>query len=143
MWTRQASAAHIVTCALLIPFAYAGTGCDKKSGGDDKAGAPNTTKTGGAKSPAAKTAEAKAAAAKSGGGDACTELCSQTKEVGQVGCIEGQFEELEFDMDADACDEWENVVALGGDSCGHFAKCRKAEGFKAEHCRKVKAACLK
>ena len=130
--------------ALLIAFACAGTGCDRKSGGgDDKASAPKAAKTGGAKSPAAKTGGAQTAAAKSGAGDACTELCSQTKQVGQVACVEGQFEELDYDMDADACDEWENVVALGGDSCGQFAKCRKAEGFKAEHCRKVKAACFK
>lgn len=80
-------------------------------------------------------------------GGACELMCQSTtgrKSLATIECIEETLEEMEFDFDADACDEFEDAMASGSGNYGgqQCRACRKAEGYGDAHCLKVVQACL-
>ena len=82
------------------------------------------------------------------GGATCASLCAATAgshSFGTIGCIEGAFEELGFDLDTDSCDELEDAMAVGfGNSGGSLClACQKEQGFGDTHCAAVAAQCFK
>ena len=81
------------------------------------------------------------------GSGTCSELCEAL--AGQmsfdaIACIEGAFEELGFDFDADACDDLEEVMAMGaGGATGLCLACVREEGLSDAQCGVVLSSCLR
>ncbi|MBW2454169.1 MAG: hypothetical protein JRI68_06650 [Deltaproteobacteria bacterium] len=145
MSPRPVRIGKISLVLLLAALACAALGCESKDRSGKKSGKSkdDSDEPAATKADKDKSDSPKKATGNKPEGAACQAVCSQAKKVSHIACVEGQLEELGFEMDADACDEWENVVAMGGDSCAQLAKCQKAEKFTNEHCGKVKAACFK
>ena len=80
-------------------------------------------------------------------GGACELMCQSStgrQSVQTIACIESTLEELEFDFDDDACDDFEDAMASGAGNEGgrHCRACRAAEGYADSHCLAVVKACL-
>jgi outer membrane protein OmpA-like peptidoglycan-associated protein len=88
-----------------------------------------------------------AIAAPAGASGSCERFCSATAgrhDMNTIACIEGVMEELDHELDGDACDELEDAMALGaGNSGGQMCKACKAEaGFDEAECAAVLRRCF-
>ncbi|MBI2396846.1 MAG: OmpA family protein [Xanthomonadales bacterium] len=93
------------------------------------------------------SAPSAAAATQPMAGGACELMCqasSGRQSMATIACIEETLEEMEFDFDADACDEFEDAMATGSGNYGgqQCRSCRKAEGYGDAHCLRVIKACF-
>lgn len=88
------------------------------------------------------------AAPRTSGAASCARLCEATAgrhAAGTIACFEGQFEELGYDLDEDACDGLENAMVLGTGNEGGRAcsQCQGEAGFTDAHCAVVLGACFR
>lgn len=82
------------------------------------------------------------------GAGTCAQLCdalATRASIATIGCMEGSFEELGFEMDSDPCDDLEDAMAMGGGSraTSLCLACQRAEGFDDKACSVVMKACLR
>jgi len=86
-------------------------------------------------------------AGRASGSGNCATLCKATAgkhSWGTIGCLEGTFEELGYDLDEDSCDELEDAMATGyGNRDGSLClACQREEGFSDRDCATVAAKCF-
>jgi outer membrane protein OmpA-like peptidoglycan-associated protein len=92
-------------------------------------------------------AEVGEAAAAVAGNVTCAALCGATSgshSMSVIGCLEGAFEELGYELDTDSCDELEDAMVLGfGNSGGSLClACAREQGFTDADCAAVAARCF-
>jgi len=81
------------------------------------------------------------------GEGSCASLCEATAgrhPMGTIGCVEGAFEELGYEMDSDSCDDLEDAMALGmGNAGGSLCdRCGREQGWTERDCASVQTRCF-